>query len=43
MMKRFFLELLLLCIAVTASSVLAAETTVSQVLSNPTAFDGQHV
>jgi hypothetical protein len=43
MMKRFFLELLLLCIAVTASSVLAAETTVSEVLSNPTAFDGQHV
>jgi hypothetical protein len=43
MMKRFLPKLLLLCIAITSSSVLADETTVSQVLSNPTAFDGQHV
>ena|SRR5437899_13108840 len=43
MAKRFLPTLVLFCIAVISSPVLGGETTVSQLLSNPSDFDGQHV
>ena len=43
MTKASLTKALLLCAAVISTRVFAAETTVSQLLSNPTAFDGKHV
>jgi opacity protein-like surface antigen len=43
MMKALLTKLSLFSLLVTATSALAAQTTVSQILSDPAAFDGQHV
>jgi hypothetical protein len=42
-MKSFWPNLLLFCSIVVSSPLLASQATVSQLLSNPTIFDRQHV